>query len=679
MASSSKAVPPATTELLSASDELARAAKTIETQTKALRSLFNIASILTEPGIFTSLVVRMLEEVKTVLEVDSADLRMPDAEEGGLRVVASVGSAQQHQGAFRSYGDSRTGRAFQLGKAIIAHDFEVNHRGGPERGRRFQLGYEAQSVAWLPVKAAGRPVGVLALDTAKRKHFTADRVRLLTTIADSIGVFLENANLHETERLRIRQLEVLNQAATTFAGRGTFQAKVKKVLEAIVRLTGDWATLRVPDESGEHLRLVTSTRSGVVDVIGISQGVSGKAFSTRKPAVVDDRAVDPRPRLTATDSGLRSRAALPVVVNGLPRAVLIVSSRIPNYFTSERVGVLATIAAGIGPSLERAKLEADARQRERERSKTVSQLQVTQQRLIQSAKLAAVGGLVSGVAREINNPIARILSHAQSPRNGGADAAVDEKFALIQAEAQRADEIVQNLLSFAQWEEPQKRPMSVNRALARVIELRSYDLHANRIDVTVDLDPTLPLVMGDLHQMEQVFLNIIANAQHAMSAANDGGRLQIKSRRLKDAIQVTFTDDGPGIPAKSLQRVFDPFFTTDGEGQGAGLGLTLCHSIVQDHQGVLWVRSPRRDGTVVGIELPLPHEEPSSTPSQPLTEREIAVLGLMAQGLKNQEIAASLDLSLHTIKTHASSVLRKLSVPNRTSAVRIARDANLVD
>ena len=679
MASSSKATPSTKTKLLSASVELARAAKTIETQTKALRSLFNIASILTEPGTFTSLVTRMLEEVRTVLEVDSADLRMPDEEETGLRVVASVGSAQQREGAFRAYKDSRTGRAFQLAEPIIAHDYEVNHRGGPERGRRFRRGYEAQSVAWLPVKAGGRPVGVLAVDTVKRNHFTPERVQLLTTIADATGAFLENASLRETERLRIRQLEVLNLAATTFAGRGTFHAKVKSVLEAIVRLTGDWATLRVPDESRKHLRLVTSTRSGVAEVIDISQGVSGKAFSTRKPAVVEDRAADPRPSLTAIDSGLRSRAAFPVVVNGLPRAVLIVASRLPKYFTSERVGVLATIAAGIGPSLERARLEADARKRERQRSNTASQLRVAHERLIESAKLAAVGGLVSGVAREIKNPIARILSHSESPRHSDAHAAVDETLELIHAEAQRADGIVQNLLAFAQWEEPQKRPMSVNGALTRVIELRSHDLHADHIDIVVDLDPMLPLVMGDLHQMEQVFLNIIANAQRAMSAANDGGRLEIMSRRLQGAVQVTFTDNGGGIPAKSLRRVFDPFFTTNGEGQGAGLGLTICHSIVQEHNGVLWVRSPRRNGTIVGVELPLPHGESLSAPGQPLTEREIAVLGLMAQGLKNQEIAASLRLSLHTVKTHASSILHKLAVPNPTSAVRIARDANLVD
>ncbi len=98
----------------------------------------------------------VLEEVKTPLEVDSADLRMPDAEAAGLRVVASVGSAQQPLGTFRAYGDSRTGRAFQQGEPIVAHDYEVNHRGGPDRGRRHRSGYGAQSVAWLPVRAAGR-------------------------------------------------------------------------------------------------------------------------------------------------------------------------------------------------------------------------------------------------------------------------------------------------------------------------------------------------------------------------------------------------------------------------------------------------------------------------------------------------------------------------------------------
>ena len=212
-----------------------------------------------------------------------------------------------------------------------------------------------------------------------------------------------------------------------------------------------------------------------------------------------------------------------------------------------------------------------------------------------------------------------------------------------------------------------------------MIELRGYDLRAKHIDVLLDLDPKLPLIMGDLHQMEQVFLKIIANAEYAMSSAHDGGRLEISSRRLQDAVRVTFTDDGPGIPVKILQKIFDPFFTTNSDGQRAGLGLTICQTIVQEHGGALWVRSPRRNGTAVGVELPLPRGEPSPAPIQPLSDRELGVLGLMAQGLSNEEIAASLGRSLHTVKSHIGSILRKLAVPNRTSAVRIARESNLVD
>ena len=676
MASSSKVAHSAKKDPRSPSDERARYIETIETQTKALRSLFNIASILAEPGSFTELVDRTLEEVQTVLEVDSADLRMPDTERAGLRVVASVGSAQQRRGAFRAYGDSRTGRAFQLGEPIIAHDFEVNHRGGPERGRRFRLGYEAQSVAWLPVKAAGRTIGVLAVDTTKRDHFTAERLQLLTTIADATGAFIENAKLHEAERLRIQELDLLSRAASTFAGPGSFETKLTKVLKTLVGLGGDWVTLRRFDESRENLKLVISTRAGDTPMASSLTGVSGATIISKRPVVLNDY---PQDRPAAIERGVKSRAGFPIMVNGRPCAVLVCSSLVPNFFTPDRVGVLATVAAGIGPSFERARLETDARRRERERSKTVSQLQAAQQRLIQSAKLAAVGELVSGVAREINDPLAGILSHTQSLLRSDSGVDPAETLELIRAEVQRVDGIVQSLLAFAQWEEPQKRPMSVNAALTRMIELRGYDLRAKHIDVLLDLDPKLPLIMGDLHQMEQVFLKIIANAEYAMSSAHDGGRLEISSRRLQDAVRVTFTDDGPGIPVKILQKIFDPFFTTDSDGQRAGLGLTICQTIVQEHGGALWVRSPRRNGTAVGVELPLPRGEPSPAPIQPLSDRELGVLGLMAQGLSNGEIAASLGRSLHTVKSHIGSILRKLAVPNRTSAIRIARESNLVD
>ena len=574
--------------------------------TEALRALHSIARVLAEPGSFVDQVTAVLEEVKTVLAVDSADLRMPDAEEAGLRVVASVGSAQQLPGTFRAYGDSRTGRTFQQGEPIIAHDYEVNHRGGPDRGRRTRSGYEAKSVAWLPVKAAGRTVGVLAVDTAKRNYFTAERVQLLTTIADEIGVFIENAHLRETERNHVQELEVLNRAATIFAGGGTFREKAKSVLDAIVALSGDWASLRVPDESGKHLSLVATTRPGTNDVVDVGTSQAGEAMTLSKPVVVNAFVRDPRSPQAAIDQGVRSRAAIPVIINGSPQAVLGVSSRLPHYFTPERVALLMTIAAGIGPSLERARLEEEANERERQLSKALRELQVTQQQLIQSGKLAAIGELVAGVAHEINNPLGGILGHTELLLR--ADVRTDREGSLqaIHDATERISRIVQDLLSFARQQEPQKELRSLRDALIPVLELRQGDLRKEKTEVIVEVAPNLPAVMVDLQQFEQVFLNIINNAHQAMAAAHGRGRLEIRGRRVNRAVRFTFVDDGPGMSANTLEHAFDPFYTTKEIGQGTGLGLSICFGIIAEHGGRIWAKSPNGKGTTIGVEVPIP-------------------------------------------------------------------------
>ena len=596
----------ATTEALGTSFGRRRLEQIERRQTEALQALHSIARALAEPGAFADQVTVVLEEVKAVLEVDSADLRMPDAEDAGLRVVASVGYAQQPLGAFRAYGDSRTGRAFQQGKPIIAHDYEVNHRGGKDRGRRYRSGYVAQSVAWLPVKAAGRTVGVLAVDTAKRNHFTTERMRLLTTIADEIGTFIENAKLRETELLHLQELEVLNRTATIFAGGGTFEEKAKDVLGAIIALTGDWATLRVPDESGERLSMVASTWPGTIDVIEVSASIAGEAFSSGKPVVVNDYAADPRALPNAIDHGARSRAAFPIVVDELPRAVLVVSSQLHSYFTPERVTLLATIAAGIAPSIEKARAS--------------DRLQVAQQQLVQSGKLAAIGELAAGVAHEINNPLNNVMGFAQLLMDQDLPQEALADLEKIYAEGQRAARIVQHLLAFARNSEPERRSVDVRAVIERACSLKAYDLRRRSIELRIHLLEAPPLVSGDDQRLIEVVLNLLTNAEQAIVEGGRKGTVTVRCEADDDRIRISVSDDGPGIPPEILGRIFEPFFTTKEVGAGTGLGLSICQGIVRQHQGELWAESDLGAGATFHVELPVLAGPPMRAAS-PVEER----------------------------------------------------------
>jgi len=224
-----------------------------------------------------------------------------------------------------------------------------------------------------------------------------------------------------------------------------------------------------------------------------------------------------------------------------------------------------------------------------------------------------VGELAAGVAHELNNPIAAIRGFAQL-LNGrkDVDEATKKDLSTIYSEAQRASKITQNLLAFARKHEPEKRLISMNEAVEKTLELRAHQMTMNNIELVLELDAELPLTMADSHQMQQVFLNIINNAEQAMVEAHGKGRLEVKTEKAGGLIRITFSDDGPGIPEENLERIFDPFFTTKEVGKGTGLGLSICYGLVAAHGGHIHVRSNLGGGATFVVEIPLVSEDSSS-------------------------------------------------------------------
>jgi len=205
-------------------------------------------------------------------------------------------------------------------------------------------------------------------------------------------------------------------------------------------------------------------------------------------------------------------------------------------------------------------------------------------KLVHAEKMAAVGQLVSGVAHEVNNPLTAILGFAdllmenpEIPENARKDLRV------ILLEAQRTKQIVQNLLSFARQMPPQRNAVQLNLILRRTIQLRSYDFNSHGVDVIEHLDEGLPDIIGDAHQLQQVFLNILNNAYDAVHEIGRPARIEIVSMKSGDAVEVSFCDNGYGI--SHPDKIFDPFFTTKEVGKGTGLGLSICYGIVKEHGG----------------------------------------------------------------------------------------------
>jgi two-component system NtrC family sensor kinase len=241
-------------------------------------------------------------------------------------------------------------------------------------------------------------------------------------------------------------------------------------------------------------------------------------------------------------------------------------------------------------------------------AKDISHEKLLQQQLIQSEKLSAIGELISGIAHELNNPLTGVMGYSQLLQlRKDIDERARDSLLKINNLALRCQRIVQNLLSFARKQKPERTYCDVNEILEKTVELRSYELQVNNIEIVSQLDRSLSKTVADGHQLQQVFLNVITNAEHAMLEAHGKGILLIRTQTdtTKNRIIVEIVDDGPGIPEAHLTRIFDPFFTTKEVGKGTGLGLSLSYGIIKEHGGNIYARSRIGEGSTFVIEMPI--------------------------------------------------------------------------
>jgi signal transduction histidine kinase len=264
----------------------------------------------------------------------------------------------------------------------------------------------------------------------------------------------------------------------------------------------------------------------------------------------------------------------------------------------DECGELATVFNQMTENIQQSRAEIE---------KNVETLKNTQAQLIQSEKLSAVGEFVAGVAHELNNPLAAVVGFSEMLKDNDADTKNRRYLDMIYKSAQRCQKIVQSLLSFARRHQPERKPMSVNVMVEAVLEMLNYQLRTSNIEVVTQLDPTLPVVLADGHQIQQVVLNIVNNARQAIENHQSGGQIKIVTETAGENVRIIVRDNGPGISPENLCRIFNPFFTTKQVGQGTGLGLSLCYGIIKEHGGSITPSSNPGEGATFTIELPILH------------------------------------------------------------------------
>ena len=241
-----------------------------------------------------------------------------------------------------------------------------------------------------------------------------------------------------------------------------------------------------------------------------------------------------------------------------------------------------------------------------ERKKLDDQSRDGRYQLLQAEKMAALGQTISGVAHELNNPLATILSWAERLAERNVDDKTRQGLEVILAESERAARIVRNLLTFARKRQTTRAMVDLNQVVRETLALRAYEQKVSNVKVVEALSSGVPEVFADGHQIKQVLLNLVINAEQACIGANGRGTIVVRTSHDADrgSAVLEVNDDGPGIAEEKQGRVSDPFLTTKEVGQGTGLGRTVAYAIVQEHSGRIWLSSSNA-GTSFFVELPV--------------------------------------------------------------------------
>ena len=300
-----------------------------------------------------------------------------------------------------------------------------------------------------------------------------------------------------------------------------------------------------------------------------------------------------------------------------PIGIMGIASKEDRHYSSNDENLLVAISRQLATTIEKVQLYEET-------CRAYEDLRRTQEQLLQSEKMSAVGQLISGVAHELNNPLTAILGYAQLLEGAGLDHQSADYVRKLFKQAQRTHRVVQNLLSFARQRKPQKQEVDLRKVLEESLTLREYDLKVNNVSLERDIPEDVPSVVADPHQLEQVFLNIINNALDAMVEASASGVLKVRVFKKDAYVCVEFDDSGPGI--KDPSRIFDPFYTTKSVGKGTGLGLSICYGIVKEHGGEIVARNREEGGATIEVRL-LASEKPALAETVSAPRREPVLKG----------------------------------------------------
>jgi len=478
-------------------------------------------------------------------------------------------------------------------------------------------------------------VAVLAVGSARPREFTAVEERLLLALADHAAVAVENARLYR----RLRQ-----------------ELEARERLTAILDVTTD--LVAISDLSARLLYLNGAGQSllGLTAEESLGLPIAGLVPERLRPVVQDE--ILP----TLLRDSLWTGEAVLLARDGreVPVSVVAVVHRAAD-------GAVEFLSAIVRDMTERKRTEAELRHQ--------------REALYQTEKLTTMGTVLAGVAHELNNPLTAVTGYANLLRQDLAGTPSATRAENIAHAADRCASIVRNFLALARKYPPERQLVRLNDIARDAAELLAYHLRVDGIEVKLDLEEGLPVLWADPHQLHQVVVNLITNARDELRKAPPPRRLTLRTRAdtARGRVAVDVEDTGPGVSDEIRDRIFEPFFTTKPVGQGTGLGLSLCHGIVEGHGGTLSLISEPGEGAIFRVELPVVAPPAATGKNAPETTPAVTgkrILVVDDERLVLQLLGEMLGADHHTVDTVGDGT-QALEVLRRTSYDLILSDVRM--
>lgn len=448
----------------------------------------------------------------------------------------------------------------------------------------------------VPLEVDGEVRGVINVDSDRADAFSADDQELLQELANQAARVIQNTWLYEQLRLKVMLFESLASVSRTINS----MLNVDEALRAITRqacqlMRARMCSLMLLDETREWLDLRASYGAGDAYIkkprLAVEESLIGVVVRRKKPLQAANVQTDSRYQNVelARHEGLVSLLSVPLIFSDQAIGALSVYTAKAYSFSNEEIKILCLLAELSAIAIEKARL--------------YERVVDVEEQLRQNEKLSALGLLAAEVAHEIRNPLTvmKLLYHSLDLKFEAKDPRAKDA-QIIEAKIEQLNKIVEQILAFARTTEPNFAPVNLNSLVDELSLLVRHKLGNQGVRLVRDLQPDLPLVMGDATQLEQAFLNLILNAAEAMP---NGGTLTVKTRALQsEQVSVAFKDTGEGMSPEQQQRAFKTVLSTT-KVKGTGIGLAIVGRVVDTHRGQIRILSRPGRGTTMRITIPV--------------------------------------------------------------------------